>query len=100
MVPSRELYCGVGGTEARRWYLAFVPGGLLFRRLAPARPLAHVGVTDVEVCNHPVTPFQAEELAHAIVVGDGAGAPHRSEAEGVGGKLHVLHSGGAGGVVL
>src|SRR5215213_8805228 len=50
--------------------------------------------------NYPVALFQAEELAHVVVVDDGAGTPHGAEAERVGGELHVLNGGGAGGVVL
>ena len=79
---------------------AFVPGCPLARGLAPAGPLTHVGVADVEVGDHRVALFQAEELAHAVVVDDGARTPHRSEAEGMGRELHVLHGGGARGVVL
>src|SRR3712207_2249812 len=86
--------------KLQRSLSAFVPDGLLFRGRASAGPLAHVGVTDVEVGDYPVTLFQAEELAHMFVVGDGAGSPHGAEAEGVGGELHVLDGGGAGGIVL
>src|SRR5215212_1283931 len=77
-----------------------MPDGLLVRRLAFASPLAQVGVAEVEVSRYPVALFQAEEPPHFFVIDDGAGAPHGRETQGVGGELHVLYGGGAGGVVL
>src|SRR5918997_6380520 len=79
---------------------AFVPDGQFFRRPAPAGPLGHVGVADVEVGDYRVALSQAEEPAHVFVVGDGAGAPHGCEAQRVGRELHVLDGAGAGCVVL
>src|ERR671915_2381995 len=79
---------------------AFVPDGQFFRRPAPAGPLGHVGVADVEVGDYRVALSQAEEPAHVFVVGDGAGAPHGCEAQRMGGEPHVLDGAGAGRVVL
>src|SRR5215210_5029604 len=79
---------------------ATVPDGPLACRPAPARPLTHVGVADVEVGDDPVALAEAEEGAHVLVISDRAGAPDACEAEGVGRELHVLHSRGAGRVVL
>src|SRR5215212_186296 len=67
---------------------------------ASAGSLAHIWITDVEVGNDPVALVEAEEVAHVLVIGDRAGAPHAREPEGVGGELHVLDGGCAGRVVL
>src|SRR5687767_50797 len=81
-------------------FAALMPDGPLCSRAAPAGPLAHVRVSEVEVGDDAVALFEAEKAAHAIVVGDGAGAPDAGEAEGVGCQLHVLDGRGAGRVVL
>src|SRR4028119_330563 len=80
--------------------LAAVPDGLLGDRLPPARPLAHVGVPEVDVRHDAVPITQAEEGAHVAVVGDRPSAPDGPEAQRVGGKEHVLDGGRAGSVVL
>src|SRR4051812_22591734 len=73
------------------------PGGC---RLSPSGSLAHIGVTQVEVGDDPVAVFEAEEVTHVPVVGDGTGSPDGSEAQSMGCQLHVLDGGGAGSVVL
>jgi malate dehydrogenase len=79
---------------------ALMPYGHLRRRAASAGAFAHVGVAEVEVGYYAVAFLEAEEAAHVLVVGDGAGAPDAREAQRVGRQLHVLDGGGAGGVVL
>src|SRR4051812_49015676 len=77
-----------------------MPDGPGRGRLSPSGSLAHVGVTQVEVGDDPVAAFEAEEVTHVLVVGDGTGSPDGGEAQSVGRQLHVLDGGGAGSIVL
>src|SRR5829696_91290 len=85
---------------SRSCLAALVPHGSLCGGAASAGPLAHVGVSEVEIGDDAVAIFEAKEAAHVLVVGDGACAPDAGEAEGVGRQLHVLDGRRAGSVVL
>src|SRR5919112_167178 len=83
-----------------RCLAALVPHSAFRGGTASAGSLAHVGVSEVKIGDDAVARFEAEEVAHVLVVGDGARTPDTGQAEGVGRQLHVLDGRGAGSVVL